>query len=124
MFKQTLVIPGQICDLNTYIGAERTNRFKAAKIKKDEGELVWALIKQQSLKPCPRPVQIVYKFYCKNKRKDKSNICAFAIKVIEDSLVTAGVLKNDGWDDIIDFSHEWEIDADNPRIEVDIFCPE
>ena len=94
MFKQTLVIPGQICDLNTYIGAERTNRFKAAKIKKDEGEVVWALIKQQSLKPCPRPVQIVYKFYCKNKRKVKSNIYAYTVKVNEEYLMTAGVLKN------------------------------
>ncbi len=124
MNTQTLTIPGALTDLNTYMGAERTSRFMAAKIKKDEGEFVWYCIKEQRIKPCPRPVQLVYKFYCKNKRKDKSNVAAFAIKVIEDSLVTAGILRNDGWDDIIDFSHEWKIDSENPRIEVDIFCPE
>ncbi len=124
MFKQTLTIKGSITDLNTYINAERTHWRRAAKIKRDDELTVWYQIKEQALKYCPRPVQLVYRFYCKNKRKDKSNIASYAVKVIEDALVSGRIIDNDGWDDILDFSYEWEIDAENPRIEVDIFCPE
>ena len=62
---------------------------------------------------------ITFRWLCKNKKKDKDNI-AFAKKFILDGLVEAGVIKNDGWDDIEGFQDEFEIDAKNPRIEVEI----
>ena len=35
-------------------------------------------------------------------------------------LVSAGVLKNDGWNDIEGFSDRFYIDKANPRVEVEI----
>lgn len=55
-----------------------------------------------------------------NKRRDLDNISSFGRKVIQDALVQAKVLKNDGWKNIIRFSDDFYLDPDNPRIEVDI----
>jgi len=79
------------------------------------------LAKQLKIKnrPIRTPVWITYHWYCKDKRKDKSNI-AFAKKFIEDGLVNAGVLKNDGWNDIEGFNDRFYIDKQNPRVEVEI----
>lgn len=120
MMTQTLKIPGELTDLNTYINKERTNKFMAHKIKKEETEIIAMLCKVQRLEPMESPVNILYQFYCKNKKKDKSNIAAMAIKSIEDGIVTAGVLTNDGWKDISGFQTEWYIDEKEPRIEVTI----
>lgn len=113
-------IPGELTDLNTYISAERSNRFKASKIKKNEMRLVESYILLAKLKPIRTSVYITYRFYCKNKKKDKSNISAYAIKIIEDALVDMAILSNDGWNDIEGFHSEFYIDKDKPRIEVEI----
>ena len=113
-----LIIPGELTDLNTYIDAERSNRYAGAKIKREMTDYITLLAKR--LKTGIRtPVRITYRWYCKNKRKDKDNI-AFAKKFIQDGLVNAGVLKNDGWNDIEGFSDEFYVDKQNPRVEVEI----
>ncbi|NFP92392.1 RusA family crossover junction endodeoxyribonuclease [Clostridium sporogenes] len=56
-------------------------------------------------------------WYCKNKKKDKDNIAA-GIKFILDGLVKAGIIKNDGWKEINNFTHKFEVDKNNPRIEI------
>ncbi len=65
-----------------------------------------------------KPVHMKYRWYEKNKRRDKDNISSYGRKVIQDSLVYSHVLKNDGWKEITGFSDEFFVDADNPRIEV------
>lgn len=112
-----LVIDGSLTDLNSYINAERSNKYDASKIKKDETEYVRVLAERSGIRPVTKPVYMAYYWYCENKRKDKSNI-AFARKFIEDGLVEAGILKNDGWNDITGFSDFFFIDKDNPRVEV------
>ena len=114
-----LIIKGELPDLNTYINAERSNRFMAAKIKKEATESIYWLARHQKLKRVVGEVVMSYTWYCKNKRKDKDNI-VFARKFIQDGLVKAGVLDNDGWENIAGFSDLFFIDADYPRIEVEI----
>ena len=65
-----------------------------------------------------KPVFMEYRWYERNKRRDLDNISSFGRKVIQDSLVYAHVLKNDGWKEIKGFSDTFFLDADNPRIEV------
>ena len=120
VLKQTLIIPGELPDLNTYINAERTNKFIGAKIKKEFTTLIHLECLVQKLIPFDKPVSITYLFLCKNKKKDKSNISAMAIKIIEDGLVTAGILKNDGWDNIEEFSCCFEVVKEKPEIRVEI----
>lgn len=114
-----LTIPGTLNNLNDYIAVERTNRHKGAKMKADNGNIVAVAIRQ-----CLRgvriekPVYMEYSWFEKNKRRDLDNISSFGRKVIQDALVDAAVLKDDGWKYIVGFSDSFEVDKKNPRIEV------
>ena len=67
-----------------------------------------------------RPVYMVYHWYCADRRRDKDNISSFGRKVIQDALVRAKILQNDGWKDIIGFEDRFYIDQKNPRVVVEI----
>lgn len=116
-----LTIPGTLNNLNDYIAADRTNRHKGAKMKADNGTVVSLAIRR-----CMRgvriekPVEMHYTWYEPNKRRDKDNVSSFGRKVIQDALVQCGVLKDDGWKYIVGFSDRFEVDKENPRIEVKI----
>ncbi len=114
-----LVIRARLNNLNDYIGAERTNRYKAAKMKARNENLVKIAIKQQmrGLR-IEKSVYMAYQWYEKNRRRDLDNISSFGRKVIQDALVQTHVLQNDGWKEIAGFSDDFFVDADNPRIEV------
>lgn len=112
-------IPGELIDLNTYIQHERGNRFAAAKDKETETETVYWAIKQAHIQPIKKSVYVVFGWYCKNKRKDKDNI-SFAKKFIFDGMVKAGIIADDGWEEIEGFEDEFYVDKENPRIEVEI----
>lgn len=114
-----LTIPGTLNNLNDYIAAERTNRHKGAKMKADSGTIVAVAIRQ-----CMRgvriekPVFMEYAWIEQSRRRDKDNISSFGRKVIQDALVSTGVLKDDGWKYVFGFSDRFEVDKNNPRIEV------
>lgn len=113
------VIPGELPDLNQYIRAERSNVMAAAALKKRTDMDIIAHIKRHGLPKVKSPVFLRYAWHCKNRRKDLDNIC-FAQKFVQDAMVRAGVIPNDGWNNIIGFSHDFFVDKDNPRIEVRI----
>lgn len=100
---QTFIISSELTDLNTYIHANRSSRFLGAKIKKENTELVAWEAKSQKLSPITVPCSFVFNWYCRNKKKDKDNI-SFAKKFILDGLQEAGIIKNDGWNDVINFT--------------------
>lgn len=114
-----LTIPGRLDNLNDYISAERTNRYKGAEMKSRNESLVINAIRQcmRGVK-IDKPVFMEYRWYERNKRRDLDNISSFGRKVIQDSLVYAHVLRNDGWKEIQGFSDSFFLDTDNPRIEV------
>ena len=107
-------------DLNTYIQAERTNRYIAAGIKKREtARVAWAC-KEQQLRPVTRPlVEVIFHWYSKDARKDADNI-SFACKFIFDGLVKAKVLPDDSQKYTGSIVHHFDVDAKNPRVEVDL----
>jgi len=112
-------IPGRLPGLNELISAERTHRQKGAKLKKDAERLVRIVIRQKlrKVRPAP-PVVLHYRFFEPTRRRDLDNIAGFAHKVVQDSLVKEGVLKNDGWDYVKGFTDEFDVDRKEPRIEV------
>lgn len=87
----------ELVDLNTYIRAERRNRFLGAKIKKEMTELVAYECVAQKIPKMSQITDITFTWYHKNKRKDFDNV-EFAQKWIRDGLVKAGVIKGDGWE--------------------------
>ena len=113
-----LVIKGRLPGLNDLISAERTNRYRAAKLKRDAEELVLWSAKASLRGKIPTPTIMHYLWLEPNRKRDKDNISSFGRKVIQDALVKGGYLKNDGWNDIQGFTDEFGVDAKNPRIEV------
>lgn len=114
-----LAIPGILPGLNEYIDAERRNKHMAAKMKREAQHVVEMCAKRQ-LRPVKGPVWMKYTWYERNRRRDKDNISSFGRKVIQDGLVKAGILKNDGWAQIEGFSDEFRVDKKHPRVEVEI----
>lgn len=116
-----LVIPGLLPGLNEYIAAERDHRQKGAKLKREAQRIVEVCAKEQLRRFRPAgKVRMEYTWYERNRRRDKDNISSFGRKVIQDGLVRAGILENDGWAQIEGFSDEFRLDAKRPRIEVEI----
>ena len=113
-----LVFPFALPTLNEYINAERTNRYMAASIKKNTEHKLMLFIKGQTKESFTEPVFIKYRWVRKDARHDKDNI-AFAKKFVQDALVKAGVLPNDGWKNIIGFTDEFELGEQN-RLYVEI----
>ena len=115
----SFTIPGRLPNLNDYISAENTNRYKGAQLKADAQARVVIAIKQHLCGvQIKSPVRMQYKWYERNRRRDLDNISSFGRKVIQDALVTAGVLADDGWKHIKSFADSFYVDAENPRIEV------
>lgn len=115
-----LIIPGILPGLNEYINAERRNKYEAAAMKKQCEHIVIAEAKRQIRHKIKTPVIMRYSWIEKNRRRDKDNISSFGRKVIQDGLVKAGILPDDGWNQIESFSDEFEVDKHNPRVEVEI----
>ena len=119
MREYRLIIPGTLPSLNELIDAERTHRQKGAAVKKKAERIVRACIWQQIRGIKPRtPVKLHYFFYEPTRRRDKDNVASFAMKVIQDSLVKENILPNDGWNEVLGFTCDFELDNRNPRIEV------
>ena len=118
--KQKIIIRGSLPGLNEYINAERTNRYKGAEMKRRAESIVLHAARSLGKWRAEQPVYMVYHWYCPDRRRDKDNISSFGRKVIQDALVRAKILQNDGWKDIIGFEDRFYIDRKNPRIVVEI----
>lgn len=108
-------------DLNNYLAECGRHPVKGGKMKKDYMMVAANAIRKQ----LPRVkingrVRIHYRYYEPSRRRDPSNINAFAVKVIEDALQTCGTISNDGWANIAGYSQDFFVDENDPRIEVTI----
>lgn len=120
MASYNFFIKGELIDLNNYTKANRKNKYYANKIKQDtEDYIIWHIKEQLKDLKITKQVEINYNWICKDKKKDKDNI-SFSKKFIQDAMVKSGLLKNDGWNDIAGFSDKFEIDKENPRIEIEL----
>lgn len=113
-------IRGTLPGLNELIEAERRNRFIGAKLKKQYEAVVMRAARSLGNVEFEEPVYMVYHWYEKDRRRDKDNICAFGRKVIQDALVKARYLSNDGWKNIAGFEDRFYVDKDRPRVVVEI----
>ena len=116
-----LTIPGTLPGLNDYIGALDKSRHAGAALKKTAQRKVEICARTQLRKFRPNgPVWMKYIWYERIRRRDPYNTSSFGRKVIQDALVKARILENDGWAQIEGFSDEFRVDAKHPRIEIEI----
>ena len=116
--RQSFVIPGRLPGLNEYTAANRSNSRAGGRMKRDATEDVMWCIKAAHLKPMKR-ADIRFTWIEPNMRRDKDNIRAGA-KFILDALVKAGVLENDGWNQVGELSDSYFVNKSNPRIVVEL----
>lgn len=114
-------IIGRLNGNNEFIKANRSNPYLGNRMKQDAEDLVcWYIKTQLRGVHIKKQIHISYLFVEKNQRRDKDNIASFGMKVIQDALVTSGVINNDGWKNIKSFDCDFAVDKDNPRIEVEL----
>lgn len=114
-----IVIPGRFESLNKYLGEVSRHPIAGNRMKQhDENICVTYIRKALKNTKLKTPIVIHYGFYDKNTRRDRPNIVAYFDKVFEDALQKAGNLKNDGWHDVYNITHDFFVDTKNPRIEI------
>lgn len=114
------VVHSNLPDLNEYTRACRGNKYAAASMKKNAENLIfWCIRSQLKNWRTDKPIYLRYLWIEKNRRKDKDNI-AFAHKFIQDALVKAGTIPNDGWKNIVGWEDSFGVDKNRPRVEVEI----
>lgn len=71
--------------MNEYTDACRRHAQVGAKMKHNNQEIAaWAIKTQLRGVKFTKPVEITYTFFEPNRRRDKSNVAAFGVKVIEE----------------------------------------
>jgi len=121
-----VVIYGRLPSLNEYLAAERSTirgrrgHSQGNSMKRACEVLIINAIRKAHLRKIKSPVVLHYTFYEQNRKRDLDNISATAHKFVQDALVKAGILENDGWQWITGFTDAFAVDAKNPRIEVEI----
>ena len=117
----TFFVPGPLPNLNEIIGAAKGYHGRGFGYKTMKEE--WTSLVVQAIRKCHiRPIKKAhFAFYWKekNKRRDPDNFVA-GQKFIFDGLVEAGVLVNDGWDQIMSIEHLWGVDKLEPGVVVSI----
>lgn len=109
---------GEPVSFNEYINAERTNKFRAAKIKKTETETIALELKVQNAQPIKYKIDLHFKFFAKDKRRDPDSYMLFC-KFFLDGMQVAGIIPNDNQLCIGSISQDAiYIDKLNPRVEV------
>ena len=112
-------IPGELPGLNEIIDmAKQKWSYKDLKAAETE-RVAWEMIRQgvRNIPQYTRPVTVTITWYCPNKRKDKDNVMA-GCKFIFDAMQVVGLIKNDGWNQVAGIVPRFEVDPENPRIEV------
>lgn len=105
-----LILNMRFVTLNEYINTERSNRYKAAKIKEQQTNSVAFLAKEQNLKlNKDNKYDVHFIWYKPNNRIDHDNI-SFCKKFVLDGLKLAGSIKDDSPKYINNFTDSFRID--------------
>lgn len=99
---------------------QKTRRFFNPVKEENDRLCIWAIRSHKKLRntQITKPIVLHYKFYWRDMRSDRMNIFSAFDKSFEDALQKVGVLKNDGWNDVINTTADFEIDKKDPRVEV------
>ena len=119
---ETVIIPFRLTGLNEYIDAERTNRFKAAKLKREMQDAMIPVfasaINRGELHRHETKCRLNIEWTEGNQRRDGDNI-SFANKFIQDALVECGVFPDDSRKYITELHHIF-ITSNDYQVEITI----
>lgn len=112
---QTVHIPFRLPTLNEIITLQsrmhkRTGHNEWNDLKQEVERRICFCLKGAGVRAVRRVDHFIYRWQCRDRRCDKSNIAAGGRKVFEDALVAYGAIPNDGWNEIGD----WDDKFDHP----------
>ena len=110
-----IVINGQFPTLNEIIRVSKSHYMAYSNQKKTYTEQ--AMYHINNLGKIEGKNDWTFVWHRKNKRNDPDNI-QVGTKYILDAFVKAGVIENDGWNEINSITHKFRVDKDNPRVEI------
>lgn len=98
----------------------RTRRFFNPIKEENDKICIWAIRQHKTLRntQITKPIVLHYKFYWHDRKSDRMNLFSAFDKSFEDALQKTGVIKNDGWNDVINATQDFDIDKNDPRVEV------
>jgi Holliday junction resolvase RusA-like endonuclease len=112
-------IPGTFPSLNEYIAEIGRKPQIGGKLKREYKMLALSYIRRDLKRyKVQHPIILHYVFYEPNMKRDHDNVFSFCSKCVQDALQDAKVIENDGWGQILNFTHDFYIDKSRPRIEV------
>jgi len=88
-------------------GTNRYNKYNS--VKQDWKAKVVKVVKEvghTTVTAC----YFAYMVVEKTRKRDPSNIAASSVKFIEDGLTEAGVIPNDGWDNVLGINTYWRLE--------------
>ena len=115
--------------LNEYISAERIRiktkngklLTKGAIMKRQwQNDIGVYILNQLRNVTIEKPIIVHYHYFEENKKRDIGNIHAPFQKFCEDALQDCGTIANDNQNGIVGFTATFDVDKENPRIEVEL----
>lgn len=133
MWTQQLILEGELPSENEIIAAQ-VPKFKSgtrwvskySEWKNGKTQDIVLAIREQHIVPIVHyPIALTLRFYTKDRRKNPDNLLAGATKFILDGLQEAGIIRNDGWSELVAaygqfgiVGHFFCMPRERPRIEV------
>lgn len=120
IFLPHFTIPGTMPSLNEYLSACNRAPKIGNSMKHKYRKLALDCIRFSNCKnyKAKKPLIIHFVYYEPNKRRDKDNLDSMCRKCVFDGLQDSGVINNDGWAQIENYTHDFYVDSKNPRIEI------
>jgi len=101
--RQTLTLMGQLPRINEFAG--RATRWNYSKLKKQTELMIMTEVIKQKIKPM-NFAYFSFIWFEPNRSFNPDNIMS-SQKYVLDSLVRVGILKNDGWSEVLGLSHSF-----------------
>lgn len=121
---QVLWIPGPLPGLNDLLAAKGSGHGRAnayARLKARWTDHIALLARAARLRPVAA-AEITFAWCERNRRRDPDNIAAGGRKLVLDALVAAGVLPNDGWGQVREWTDTFELTR-TPGVRVTLVEP-
>ena len=94
-----------------------------AAVKRQWNEVVKLIVASEKT-PSFEAAHVRFELVEPNRRRDPSNACEGAGKLLLDALQEAGVLGNDGWKQVLSLSYKWRCDPLAPGVRVTLLAPQ
>lgn len=112
--------PGRLPGLNEIIDAAKQGKGKyqpyAIMKERYTSDIGWLAKKL----PAYERVDITITWYEPNRRRDPDNITGGGTKFVMDGLVAGGAIRDDSQRYVNSISHQFEVDRENPRVEIEV----